>query len=140
MKTGFNCAELDLFSKQLERVAREQPKKSVSFLKKQGTKLKRETSKVAKQRVRKGSGSKERSYHQSIKRGKVYTYNGAFSIRCYSSAPHAHLLEKGHRMVTHGGRMVGFVPGMHVFETAGRTFKPKFEEACGDFVDEVMDV
>ena len=136
MKLGFDCAELDIFSKQLERVAREQPKKSVSFLKKQGTKLKRETSKVAKRRVRKDSGF----YHQSIKRGKVYTYNGAFSIRCYSSAPHAHLLEKGHRMVTHGGRMVGFVPGVHVFETAGRTFKPKFEEACEDFVDEVMDV
>lgn len=63
-------------------------------------------------------GRKTGNYIKSIKRGKVYDYNGAHAVRVYSAAPHAHLIEEGHRMVTHDGREVGFVPGHHVFETA----------------------
>ena len=75
-------------------------------------------------------------YHKSIKRGKVYDYNGAHAVRVYSTAPHAHLIEEGHRMVTHDGREVGFVPGHHVFETAGREFETQYLVDVEDFLDE----
>jgi len=41
-------------------------------------------------------------------------------INVYSKAPHAHLIEDGHKIVVggklgRGGRVVGFVPGKHYF-------------------------
>ena len=76
-----------------------------------------------------------RGYLKSIKRGKVYQYNGAQAVRVYSTAPHAHLIEDGHRMVTHDGREVGFVPGHHVFEIAGTEFEAQYLTDVDDFLD-----
>ena len=90
-------------------------------MRQEGSKLLRKTKKEAK-RVKVRTGN----YKKSIKRGKVYEYDGAQAIRVYSTAPHAHLIEDGHRMVTHDGREVGFVPGMHVFEVAGKEFEPEY--------------
>ena len=56
----------------------------------------------------------------------------------YCYAPHAHLIEEGHRMVTHDGRDVGFVRGHHVFETAARNFFPRFQADLEDFLDEAV--
>lgn len=129
----FDTRELDAYAKELERTARESPKLQKKFMRQEGSKLLRRTKSEAK-RVKVKTGK----YKKSIKRGKVYEYDGAQAIRVYSTAPHAHLIEDGHRMVTHDGREVGFVPGMHVFEVAGKGFEPEYLADIDDMLDEAV--
>lgn len=129
----FDTRELDAYAKELERTARESPKLQKKFMRQEGSKLLRRTKSEAK-RVHVKSGN----YKKSIKRGKVYEYDGAQAIRVYSTAPHAHLIEDGHRMVTHDGKEVGFVPGMHVFEVAGKGFEPEYLADIDDMLDEAV--
>ena len=93
------------FARDLEAVGRAYGKSQKKFLRQEGSKLLRKTKARAK-----ALGTKTGTYKKSIKRGKVYRYNGADAIRVYSSAPHAHLIEEGHRMVTHDGTE-GVCPG-----------------------------
>ena len=129
----FDTRELDAYAKELERTARESTKLQKKFMRQEGSKLLRRTKSEAK-RVKVKTGN----YKKSIKRGKVYEYDGAQAIRVYSTAPHAHLIEDGHRMVTHDGRVVGFVPGMHVFEVAGKGFEPEYLADIDDMLDEAV--
>ena len=129
----FDTRELDAYARELERTAREAPKTQKKFMRQEGSKLLRRTKSEAK-RVKVKTGN----YKKSIKRGKVYEYDGAQAIRVYSTAPHAHLIEDGHRMVTHDGREVGFVPGMHVFEVAGKGFEPEYLADIDDMLDEAV--
>ena len=126
-----DVSELDDFAGGLSKTAQSIQKKQKPFLRKEGTKLKSWTLQEAR-KVKKKTGR----YLKSIKRGKVYPYDGAQAVRVYSAAPHAHLIEDGHRMVTHDGREVGFVPGHHVFETAGKAFDPQYQRDVEDFLDE----
>lgn len=129
----FDTRELDAYARELERTARDAPKTQKKFMRQEGSKLLRRTKSEAK-RVKVKTGN----YKKSIKRGKVYEYDGAQAIRVYSTAPHAHLIEDGHRMVTHDGREVGFVPGMHVFEVAGKGFEPEYLADIDDMLDEAV--
>ena len=129
----FDTRELDAYARELERTARDAPKTQKKFMRQEGSKLLRRTKSEAK-RVKVKSGN----YKKSIKRGKVYEYDGAQAIRVYSTAPHAHLIEDGHRMVTHDGKEVGFVPGMHVFEVAGKGFEPEYLADIDDMLDEAV--
>ena len=129
----FDTRELDAYAKELERTARESTKLQKKFMRQEGSKLLRRTKSEAT-RVKVKTGN----YKTSIKRGKVYEYDGAQAIRVYSTAPHAHLIEDGHRMVTHDGREVGFVPGMHVFEVAGKGFEPEYLADIDDMLDEAV--
>lgn len=133
-RDGLDVSELPAFADELGRAARNAPQKAKRLMQTQGTKLKAKTLSVAKQRVRKKTGN----YFKSIKRGKAYTYrsDNTHAIRVYSAAPHAHLIENGHRVVSHGNE-VGFQDGKHVFEDARQAYQPTFQRACEDFLDEV---
>lgn len=130
----FDVSELDNFARRMSRTAQSIQKSQKSFLRKEGTKLKTRTVREARK-----VGKKSGKYLKSIKRGKVYTYDGALAIRTYSAAPHAHLIENGHRMVTHDGQEVGFVRGYHVFENAGKDFEPQYQRDVEDFLDEEVE-
>ena len=129
----FDTRELDAYARELAQAARDAPKTQKKFMRKEGTKLLRQTKKEAK-RVKVRTGN----YKKSIKRGKVYEYDGAQAVRVYSTAPHAHLIEEGHRMVTHDGREVGFVRGRHVFEVAAKEFEPEFYTDLDEMLDEEL--
>lgn len=133
MSKVFDPSELEEYARDLERAAKEAPKKQKQFLRKEGSTLRSKTRSKAK-----ALGKKTGNYMKSIKRGKVYPYNGTEAIRVYSYAPHAHLIEDGHRMVTHDGREVGFVQGYHVFELAAKEFEEQFLVDLDDMLDEVV--
>lgn len=135
----FDASELTEYAQELEACAKYAPKLQKKFLRREGSKLLRKTKQSAKS-VKAGKITEKNKdkvhYHKSIKRGKVYTYQGTEAIRVYSNAPHAHLIESGHRMVTHDGREVGFVPGKHVFEKAGKAFEPVFVRDIDQLLEE----
>lgn len=128
--TGFDTASLQRLGRDLLRCGEAYSKKEKKFLRQEGSKLLRKTKKEAK-RV----GKKTGNYQKSIKRGKPYAYRRSNAIRVYSYAPHAHLIEEGHRMVTHDGQEVGFVQGHHVFEVAARDFEPQYLMDLDDFLE-----
>lgn len=130
----FDASELSQYAKDLELAAKNTPKITKPFLRKEGSKLLRQTKKDARS-VKDKTGK----YRKSIKRGKVYDYQGSQAIRVYSNAPHAHLIENGHRMVTRDGREVSFVPGKHVFEKAGKAFEPVFVKDIDQLLEESLE-
>jgi len=136
MKDGFDMSGIDELVKDLETIEKNLPKKSKSFIQKEGTKLKNKTKRMAKKKVKKESGT----YLNRIQRGKPYLYEkDILSIRTYSTAPHAHLIEYGH-IITHekDGPRLGYVKGKHVFQNAINEFQPYYHKHCIKFVDEVF--
>lgn len=160
MKDGFDIKELTQFEKNLINIAQKQmPKESKQFLRKEGTKLKKKTLSKARAKVNKGDGG----YLKSIKRGKTYKYreNGGLAVRVYSSAPHAHLIEYGHRQVLNPfedgkvanlgeryskgvkegkgiGTEIGFVPGRRVFEESAKQFESEYYDDAQKFIESVL--
>lgn len=109
-------------------------KSAKKFLQKAGNRLKKKTVEQAQKSVKKYTGT----YIKSIKKGKVYEFQGSLSIRTYSTSPHAHLIESGHRIVTRSGREKGFKPGYHVFEKAAKDFENEFAEDTENFIQELL--
>lgn len=148
MIDGFDTKELTEFEKELLDIAqRDMPKESKKFMNKQGRNLKKRTVVIA----RMNTGEKTGNYIKSIKKGKVYNKDGALCVRAYSYAPHAHLIEYGHRQVVNpssGGKIkkgkgigkeVGFVRGRYVFEDAAGTYEPEFYAETQRFIDDILD-
>ena len=124
------------WSKELLKIANNisDEKNSKIFLRKEGTKLKNKTIEKARSSVKKYTGK----YIKSIKKGKAYKFDGNLSLRVFSSAPHAHLIESGHRIVTRSGKEKGFKEGYHVFENAAKEFENEFVEDTEKFVDDIF--
>lgn len=135
---GFDIKELTKLERDiLDTAQKHLPKETKKFLRDEGGKLRKVTLSVAKSKVKKKTGN----YFKSIKRGKVYRYRGTgdLSIRAYSGAPHAHLIESGHRQVTKGGAEVGFVQGKRVFETASKQFEEQHYADTQKFIEEALE-
>ncbi|MDU0200161.1 HK97 gp10 family phage protein [Paenibacillus sp. MAH-36] len=127
--------ELDEFVRHLVSVAAERlPRESKKFLREEGTKLRKITLARAKSSVKKKTGN----YYKSIKRGKVYDYDGVPSVRVYSKSPHAHLIEDGHRIVGPDGTEHGFQPGLKVFEKASNDFEEEYVNDTEAFIDKLL--
>ena len=151
-RDGIDLSELDEFTDRLIQSSKEAKKTQRRFLQQQGNKLKRKTK--AQARVS-GIKTKTGNYMKGIKRGKVWSSrNGAQSVRVYSGAPQAHLIEEGHDQVVNPGkgkgngrgvrpgkgigRTVGHVEGREVFLKAGEAFEPEYERACEEAIDEMI--
>nr|DAS40378.1 MAG TPA: putative tail component [Caudoviricetes sp.] len=124
---------LNEFTKEmLDICSKEYPKQVKRMLQKSGNKLRRKVVGKAKGMVKTKTGN----YIKGFKRGRVYKYGGdEDAVRVYNSAPHAHLIEYGHRMVTKSGKEVGFVKGYHVLDG----IKGEFSEEFSKDIDEMLD-
>lgn len=129
---------MDLFRANLVALERDFPKQAKSMLLKVGSKAATITKKKARQLVKKNSGN----YLRSIKRGKVWKgADGQFYVRVYPSskiAPHAHLIENGHRIVGKDGKEHGFKEGYHVFEKAVKAMDSQFESILVSEFEKIM--
>ncbi len=48
--------------------------------------------------------------------GKTINYGTVWKKEIYNDAPHAHLVEDGHRLISHKGEFWGWVHGSHMLE------------------------
>lgn len=138
MSDFLNTNDIDRFADSVYEFAnKEMPKESKKFIKKEAKNLLQQTQSEA---IFSGVHHKSHNYYNSIKQGKVYKYkkNGAISNRVYSSDPKAHLLEEGHRMVTHNGKEIGFVEGYHVFKNAAKGYEGTYIKNCEKFIEDVV--
>lgn len=138
LSSGFDGSELDDLERQLvDMVERTEPREMKRFLNKEGAKLRTKTKKEARMRVKKKTGT----YLKRIKKGKPYTYLGEEqAVRVYSSAPHAHLIEYGHRGIKGTGENARevFIPGKRVFEKARKDFMEAFYKDIRSWLDNVF--
>jgi len=126
------------FQKDLLAVAqRDLPKESIKIMRKIGSKARTQVARVARSQVIDDTGL----YNSRWKRGKVFKgANGEMVVRVINSAPHAHLLEYGHRQVTKDGRDIGFVLGFRPLEKGMKQFEGtgQFETMLSDWVDDLL--
>lgn len=126
----------DSLQKELLKMAKEleNGKEAKKFLRSAGNKLQKKTVAKAESKTKKKTGY----YIKSIKRGKVYEFDGALSIRTYSTASHAHLIESGHIIKGKDGKEKGFKKGYHIFEETAKEFEEEFEESVEKFIDDLI--
>lgn len=53
----------------------------------------------------------------------------------YNSAPHFHLVEQGHNLVSKNGRVLGFVPGKHIMQKT----KQEYEEIVPERFEQMIE-
>lgn len=71
--------------------------------------------------------------------GKPKQIKGEWYIEVYNTAPHAHLFEDGHRMVTPGGEMVGFVQGKHILYISVKQFEEKLTPKLQGWLNKMLE-
>ena len=123
-KSVLDITELSDFGQEILKTATtEMPKIAKSFLKGEANQLRNKAKKKARKELKEKTGN----YIQGFTTGKVYPYGDTeYNIQVKNTAPHAHLIEQGHDMVTHDGRKVGFVPGKHILENSAIEFEETF--------------
>ena len=123
-KSVLDITELSDFGQEILKTATtEMPKIAKSFLKGEANQLRNKAKKKARKELKEKTGN----YIQGFTTGKVYPYGDTeYNIQVKNTAPHAHLIEEGHDMVTHDGRKVGFVPGKHILENSAIEFEETF--------------
>ena len=156
---GFLFDELSQAKKDILRsISKAYPKEADKFLKDEAKKLLKVTKKVAKKEVGTSKGKKKdwdpnKSYHKKFKVGKKYKYDEDDCIRVYNSAPHAHLIEYGHRQIARGQKRAttrqgrkndsrpvgGFVLGKYVFDESQLEFSPYFKDDAELFMFQYVD-
>lgn len=110
----------------LEVAQKTLPREVNKMMGKAGTRLNTVVKREARSAVDHTSGTG--NYYRGFKRGKVFKdAEGKTVVRAINSAPHAHLIEYGHRLVR-GGKDVGFVPGRLIMSAGAKNF-----DSSGDF-------
>lgn len=122
----------EVFEK-LEEISRNTDKETKKFLKSQTKILKKKVINNATTRIKKKTGN----YLKKIKEGKIYTFDGSYSRRVYSAAPHGHLIEEGHRIVK-DGKEIGRTKGKWILRDSANEFANEFEKNSEGFLDELF--
>lgn len=109
------------FQKDLLEVAQEKlPRETFKMMRKAGNRLTTHARREARSAINHDSGTG--NYYKRFKRGKVFKdAEGKIIVRAINSAPHAHLIEYGHRLVR-GGKVIGYVPGRLIMSGATKNF------------------
>lgn len=123
-KSVLDITELSDFGQEILKTATtEMPKIAKSFLKGEANQLRNKAKKKARKELKEKTGN----YIKGFTTGKVYPYGDTeYNVQVKNTAPHAHLIEEGHDMVTYDGRKVGFVPGKHILENSAIEFEETF--------------
>jgi hypothetical protein len=118
---GFDLTELMEYTKTLENTSNnmKQGTSAKKFLGKEGNKLNKLNKSTYKS---KGIGEVTGNLVKGFKRGKVYKYEGAWSVRAMNTSPHAHLLDKGWIHKASNGNEK-FIPGFNFMEDAKQSFE-----------------
>jgi len=134
MISGFDFDAVKEFEKATKEVQKEMRKDTTKFMKDEAKKLRKATKAEAKSTFKKKTGN----YQKGFKYGrKVYKYADAdYNIMVYNSAPHAHLLESGHALLSHDGSYIGFVQGRHVVQNSAVKFESEFDRDVEDVLAE----
>lgn len=135
----FDFSDLTDFDREtLQVIIEEYPKDAKRLMQKAGTAFSQELKKTYRAETKKKTGN----LLKGVKRGKPYLYKGeAWQIRVSNIAPHAHLIEHGHRFFAwgHESDKRQFVHGKHIAGKTNNAFQPVFVDLVDKFTDDLLD-
>lgn len=136
MSAEFEYSELTEFNKNmLDFVSKEYPKEAKKFIARAGNKL----SKNIKSAYRKGTKKKTGNLLRGVARGRPYIFEGNdFQVRVYNKAPHAHLIEHGHKVFIRGKETRHRAKGRHIVGATAMAFQNEFAQLADKFVDDLL--
>lgn len=131
--------ELSEFNQSMIKSLKEHPREAKFFINKMGIEFR----KVLRKQYRRDTKRKTGNLLKGIKKGKGFFYKpySAYSVRVFNVAPHAHLIELGHRMLTKDKKTTkkGKVSGRFVMDKAESQFKDVFEQNCEKYIDKLLE-
>lgn len=153
-----------------DMVTQRWPKENNKWMRAQGREGRKIAAGVARQRIKRlRPASNKDGYMARLKGGKPYHYQGDptdLSVRVYNSAPHAHLVEDGHKIKPRGkttgrtrdydrsgskpnkkydnsyqrvGSSKSFVAGYHILEDSEKLWEKQFEENLSQHLDDLLE-
>ncbi|QMV43739.1 HK97 gp10 family phage protein [Cohnella cholangitidis] len=127
---------LDNFQRNLLRLAtRTLPRESLKIMRKMGGRARTIAAKNSRSEVGKVTGK----YRKGWKVGKSFRRGGEFMVYVKNVSPHAHLIEKGHRIVGPDGTEHGFKEGLHILENSMKQFEEtEMETMLGEWLDQLL--
>lgn len=72
------------------------------------------------------------------RRNKTVKSFNSYEAKIRNTAPHFHLVEHGHRLVTKSGRHIGHVEGKHFTQDVLDRVESDVDEAYEDMIDEIL--
>lgn len=130
----FDIKGLDELQKELTKAIKKYPDKAEEKLESLSKEFKKRVVQLTKQNTNKYSGKLLKGFKLDKIRG--YGVNMEKDFR--GTAPHFHLIEKGHEQVTADGRNIGFVPGLYLVKQARDEFAERLPEDMQDLIDEIV--
>ena len=125
----------EAFEKDLDYIIKNMPRESRMILRKMGAKARVIIRKKVRQSVKRKTGNFERRWRY----GRVYQREaGSWMIRVYNNAPHAHLIEDGHRIVGKDGSEHGFVQGKKVIDLANSELENVWEKTLRKETEKIV--
>ena len=107
--SGFDFKSLEEFNQQLADIANEYPGTAEKHLRRIGNKFK----KIIKEKSP-DSGTDHKGKLNKSWKSEVKGFSGeALSMDIWSTSPHFHLVDRGHKLVGKNGAVLGFVQGKH---------------------------
>ncbi|RXI70503.1 HK97 gp10 family phage protein [Clostridium tetani] len=133
-----NLEGLKELAEDLEKIYNGLPYAKDELLEKSGRKLRN----ICKDKTPYKEGDKIHIKNK-YKLSKVKRESNIDYIEMANTAPHFHLVEHGHYQVVggkkdKGGKIVGFVPGVHMVERGTEQFKEEYPEIVGKMLDRML--
>ena len=132
---GFEIDGLDELEKDLMKAQEEFPKEMRSELRKIANEFKRECIKKTPQ-AQHHRGNPKSALRKKYGTRTIQNDDETLAL-VFNSAPHFHLVEKGHELVKNG-KTIGWVPGKHMMEQTRNEFAPKVPEKFEKALDNVL--
>lgn len=123
----------------LKMVEKDMPNEAKKLMQRAGNALRRDMRTAYKQKTKRKTGNLLRG----LSRGRAYIYQGTeYQVRVKNTAPHAHLIEYGHKAIGHAPRKRfngKYVKGRHIAGKAAKNFNSKFADMADKFVDDLLE-
>ena len=130
---------LEELSKDLEKLVSKYPDRAGDLLRKSAREFRKKYVQNVRSNVKHTSGRGKSL--TKLATTKVYPLQGLGKkqyVDIGSTAPHFHLYERGHTMVTPGGRTVGRVEGRKMMERTVDEYNEKLPEIAQGMIDELL--
>ncbi|WP_110955751.1 hypothetical protein [Anaerosinus massiliensis] len=113
---GLDFSDLEEFKQQNEAVAREYPGTAEKHLKRIGNKFKKIVSEKSPD-----SGTEHKRKLKKSWKSEMEGHSGDdLKMNIWSTSPHFHLVDRGHKKVDKKGNAIGFVQGKHFLEATAK--------------------
>ena len=126
----FKIEGVEEFEKKLKTIEKKAPDRIIRELDRQGNKLRR----AARANTPVKTGKLRKGYRLT----QVEKIRGGYQKGLYNSAPHFHLVEKGHRKVSKSGKELGWTEGKFYLERTVKEMEEPITQELENWLDELF--